>query len=77
MELTRMSLFTGKVSTREIDCTKDQLFDYYNNNDKCIQDAFPNLSVDDREFIMTGCSPEEWNSLLGPEDDDHECVPSK
>ena len=26
-----------------------------------IQRAFPDLSADDREFILTGVSPEEWD----------------
>ncbi|WP_396189902.1 hypothetical protein [Flavobacterium sp.] len=29
-----------------------------------MQDAFPHLSADDREFIMTGITAEEWNELF-------------
>jgi hypothetical protein len=29
-----------------------------------IQDAMPNLSADDREFIKTGITPEEWNKYV-------------
>jgi hypothetical protein len=32
-----------------------------------IQEAMPNLSADDREFIMTGITPEEWNSAFPDE----------
>jgi len=31
----------------------------------CIQDAFPNLSADEREFIKTGITPDEWESIFG------------
>ncbi len=37
-----------------------------------IQDAFPDLSRDDREFLMTGYSPEGWNLAFPPEPDDEE-----
>ena len=29
-----------------------------------IQDAFPSLSPEQREFIKTGITPEEWDYLL-------------
>lgn len=29
-----------------------------------IQDAFPNMSKDDREFLISGITPEEWNKLF-------------
>jgi hypothetical protein len=29
-----------------------------------IQDAFPFLSNDEREFIMTGITPDEWNEMF-------------
>jgi len=32
-----------------------------------IQDAFPYLSVCDREFLMSGYSPEGWNKIFGGE----------
>ena len=33
-----------------------------------IQDAFPTLDADQREFIKTGITPDEWNSLFGSEE---------
>lgn len=30
-----------------------------------LQDAFPELSADAREFIKTGISPEEWEAAFG------------
>ena len=35
-----------------------------------VQDAFPNLSADDREFLISGFSPEGWKLMFGSEDDD-------
>ena len=32
-----------------------------------VQNAFPTLSASEREFIMTGISPEVWTALIAPE----------
>jgi hypothetical protein len=29
----------------------------------------PNLSADDREFLMTGTTPEEWDEMFGDDED--------
>ena len=33
-----------------------------------IQNAFPMLNADQREFIMTGITPDEWNSMFPEEE---------
>lgn len=63
MEITRKSQVSGKVRTLEIDVTADQMAAYYNG--ALLQDAFPNLSVDEREFIKTGITSEEWEEMFG------------
>ncbi len=32
-----------------------------------IQDCLPYLSADEREFLMTGITPEEWSTAFGKE----------
>ena len=61
MKITRKSPITGKINVREIEVTRDQLSAWMNG--ALIQDAMPNLSPDEREFIKTGITPEEWASL--------------
>jgi hypothetical protein len=34
---------------------------------KNIQDAFPFLIADEREFLISGLTSEEWNKILPPE----------
>jgi hypothetical protein len=63
MKITRTSQMTGIVHTREIECTDMQFVNW--KSGMYIQDAFPNLSPEDREFIKTGITPEEWNDLFG------------
>ncbi len=65
LDVTKVSDFTGKVSTRSIPgITREQLDTYYKGH-TCIQNVFPHLSADDREFIMTGVTPEEWDEAFG------------
>jgi len=37
-----------------------------------VQHALPQMSADDREFILHGTGPEGWNQLFGSPDDDSE-----
>lgn len=30
-----------------------------------VQDAFDNLAADEREFLMTGITPDKWNAMFG------------
>lgn len=62
MKIIRVSKITGKTHEREIDVTSEQLYAWQNG--MLIQNAMPNLSVDDREFIMTGTTPEEWDAAF-------------
>lgn len=34
-------------------------------NGMLVQDAFPDLNPEEREFIMTGMLPGEWDELFG------------
>ena len=36
-------------------------------NGKAIQDCFPSLDADNREFLISGCSPEEFDTLFREE----------
>lgn len=65
MTVTRMSPMTGRINTMELDITDEQLYKYHNG--ALIQDAFPNLTAEEREFFKTGITAEDWAGLFGPE----------
>ena len=67
MKITRTSKLTGITRTKEIDVTEDQLLAW--EMGKLIQDAMPQLSADDREFIKTGITGEEWDQVFGGSED--------
>ncbi len=62
--VTRTSVFTGKTRTFYFAITQEQLDGYYNYG-LLLQDAFPNLSPDEREFIKSGVTAEEWTATFG------------
>lgn len=64
MIVTRISPLTGEVNEMELDITPEQL-DNYENFGVLLQDAFPNLTPAQREFIKTGITPEEWYDTFG------------
>jgi hypothetical protein len=65
MKITKRSDLSGREHTMEIDVTHKQL-DRYENDREHIQVVFPDLTADEREFIMTGITTEEWG-MLNPE----------
>lgn len=66
MRITRTSMVSGITRTRELPVTVPQIRAYMDG--ALLQDAFPNLSPDDREFIKTGITAEEWNALFNDDD---------
>ena len=61
MLVTRLSPFSYTKNTIDLDITPEQLARYEQGNE-LIQNVFPNLSPEHREFIMTGITPEEWEA---------------
>ena len=56
-------MFSGVTRTLDLPITEAQL-DAWTSDTLC-QDAFPQLSADDREFVMTGVTAEEWSNEFG------------
>ena len=65
MLITRKSLISGNINTMSLPITEEQ----YNawEQGTLVQNAMPHLSPDEREFIMTGITPEEWADNFGDE----------
>lgn len=45
--------------------------DLWINGHGLIQEIFPNLTPNQREFIMTGSTPEEWDAEFGEGEEDY------
>ena len=68
MKITRTSILTGVERTKEIEGVTEEKLEEWRGKDgnpgKPIQVVFPDLSPDDREFIMTGIVAEEWDQMF-------------
>tara|TARA_R110000772_G_scaffold266171_1_gene388286 strand:+ start:4803 stop:4997 length:195 start_codon:yes stop_codon:yes gene_type:complete len=64
MKITRKSPFTGESTTMDIRVTQEQIDDWKSGT--LIQNAMPNLTPDEREFIKTGLTSDDWNSITKP-----------
>jgi len=62
MLVGRKSMFTGVKSEMEIDVSEKQITLWMEG--ELIQNVMPNLSPDEREFLMTGITPAEWNEMV-------------
>lgn len=63
MKITRTSRLTGNTSAMELPITKEQLAAWVDG--ELIQNAMPQLNADQREFVLTGITPAEWNEAFG------------
>ena len=62
MLVTRKSKITGKEHTLDLPITQAQALSW--KNGQLIQDAFPDLTDAEREFIISGITEEEWNAAF-------------
>tara|TARA_B100000073_G_C23574399_1_gene509619 strand:+ start:356 stop:565 length:210 start_codon:yes stop_codon:yes gene_type:complete len=64
VEVERVSPLTGNINKMYLDVTPEQVAEWNNpQRTKLIQDIFPNLTQDEREFIMTGYTISDWKEM--------------
>lgn len=63
MKITKVSMLSGKLRSKELDITPQAWRDHCVNKTH-VQVAFPNLSASEREFLITGATDEEWDSMF-------------
>lgn len=54
---------SGKIVRVELDITAEQMQNFNDGMDA--QEAFPNLTPCEREYIISGITPEEWSEMFG------------
>ena len=61
--VTKASILTGKESSMLLPVSKGEIDDMVDTG-TLVQDAFPHLSSDVREFLISGITPDEWNATF-------------
>lgn len=70
--VTRKSQVSGKEHTVQVNTTPDKMQQWESMipaHRPLIQQFFPELSADEREFILTGITKEEWEEMFDGEDE--------
>ena len=62
MIVRRPNMFTGKVRELELNVTQEQVNRWQSG--ELIQNVFPDLSTDEREFLISGLLPDEWEQMM-------------
>lgn len=62
MKVTRVSDWSGKERTLDLDITTEELAAF--NAGELVQRAFPRLTEDEREFVLTGMTHDEWEEMI-------------
>ena len=67
MKLTKRCDFNGKIYQMDLPITQQQFDSACRSyaNGALIQDAFHLLNAGEREFVMTGTTPQVWDEMFG------------
>jgi hypothetical protein len=65
----RYSLNSDKFNKVIIRLTQEQ-YDNWRNKRMLIQDALPHLDEDEREFLMTGYTPDDWEEMYSEDENE-------
>tara|TARA_Y100001938_G_C7989272_1_gene378597 strand:+ start:514 stop:720 length:207 start_codon:yes stop_codon:yes gene_type:complete len=68
MEITKTSIHSGITRTLTLDVTAEEIANW--KAGELIQTAMPRLNADEREFIKTGITSQEWEEIFPPEEDE-------
>ena len=71
VKVTRASLHSENINSLIIDIPFDEFqmrLSMWAEDGELIQDAFPGLNSDQREFIQTGLTIEEWDEIFVDEE---------
>lgn len=60
LEVIRTSLFTRKRNTMRLPMTREEFAAWQGG--ALIQDVWPDMTADQREFLISGATPEEWEA---------------
>jgi hypothetical protein len=70
MQVTRKSMLSGESNTMDLPVTEKMLERWRSGG--LVQKVMPHLSAEQREFLISGCMPEEWDEMMRDRDDQNQ-----
>lgn len=66
VRVERISPFSGKKNVMYFKTSQEKVENWIKNwpNVPYVQDEFPELNADEREFLRSGITPEEWDNTI-------------
>lgn len=68
LRVTRRSSFTGVIHTYDLPINENEEHNW--KSGMLIQNALPQCSNSQREFLLTGSTPEEWDAVFTNDEED-------
>ena len=63
MKVQRESIISGQLNTMELNVTPQQMDRFYDGRE-LTQNIFPHLNSEEREFLISGMMPSEFDSIF-------------
>ena len=63
MKVQRKSIISGQMNTMELNVTPQQMERFYGGRE-LTQNIFRHLNSEEREFLISGMIPSEWDSTF-------------
>lgn len=62
----KASVINGNINSMVLPTRQGEL-EYWEDSNALVQDVFPHFTAAQREFLISGLTPEEWNKLFSEE----------
>lgn len=70
VRVTRTSPLSKQLNSMDLSVEREKLTNFFAGLVLgLIQNIFPELNADEREFIKTGYTPEDWDKMFPPEEE--------
>lgn len=64
MLITKRDPLTGALNSLELNINQAQLDEFNSHNGRMIQVIMPDISANEREFLMTGLTQDSWDEIF-------------
>ena len=65
MIIKRYSKFSGKQTEMDLPVSEEDILEYEQDENRNVNEHFSTLNPQQKEFIVSGMTEEEWDQMLG------------